>query len=891
MYFTQEDYKKIENWLHRNSVKDTEFQEALPFTGKEIVTVVQDGHNRKVNIQEFINQLYKYGVKDFLNVTNTYRANNITLKEAIRLIPAEARKEGQVITFLNTDGNWEIYQFIGKLNQWDIPTLWNNPFDWEKFVIDSILPDEEDLTKSEPDAKGNSYLSLKDRKYEPDKYSGLGRKILRRRVVEIEDPIYGTQEKNLLLQADFAEDNTVYVVRYDFTLNGQDITLPDNSYIEYEGGSIFDGNIIDRAGRLNRIVLKKNIVNGKNILTQEMVSKSNTIYEIRYDFDLRGKEIIIPEGCILQFNGGSIKNGRILFNFTILQGDILILCDCKGHLDNKIIIPDWFGFVEGDKSSAENNYTILKMCTKLLFTISSKPDSSKLYANRTMEFKAGNYYISGNSPLWLNRTEMMSIEPNYRYRSGGKFKGQGKNNTRIIMINDTESTLWFGSNEDINYPAREVDNSVAPDANDTSVMDNITFEGISFSSDLAYNNTSSKSNVSGFEWRTYGWEKNNLFLNCSFDNLDVAFDIKGYGNCDHNRWIGCTFSVFDVVWRFNNNQSVDNTAIGVNASSRKDIIQVGQYGGGDLAIVSGSLILNAAYVGNEKIDNQGAIVHRLPVNINSGPSSGDHNGTFTFEHVRIETYGSHKNLIYTEESNYNYGNIRVVFKNSSFSVTRDYINSKNYDNDIVDLKNGGTCVLDSCQLSKNHYIKCIKGVAKVNIVNCAYNESFIDNPYLLKAKCTLSNDTDLSSYIVCSNLTKTGYVNNLYTIGGGFDFEIGRLLKKQKLSSCQFLYPSYRPNTSIYMIPKCKITGINIIIPPYQTDEKHRISLKIGQDTIYNIGDFVDLKNGYNINFNFEKPFIIPDYPNNYIQFVSSGNGIPTDITQNDFVELNIKYI
>ena len=326
MYFTQEDYKKIENWLHRNSVKDTEFQEALPFTGKEIVTVVQDGHNRKVNIQEFINQLYKHGVEDFLNVTNTYRANNITLKEAIRLIPAEARKEGQVITFLNTDGNWEIYQFIGKLNQWNNSTLWNNPFDWGKFVVDSILPDEEDLTKSEPDAKGNSYLSFKDRKYEPDKYSGLGRKILRRRVVEIEDPIYGTQEKNLLLQADFAEDNTVYVVRYDFTLNGQDITLPDNSYIEYEGGSISDGNIMDRAGGLNRIVLKKNIVNGKNILTQEMVSKSNTIYEIRYDFTL-SENVTIPANCVLEFDGGSISddgegkntiNGNnCSFNYTI----------------------------------------------------------------------------------------------------------------------------------------------------------------------------------------------------------------------------------------------------------------------------------------------------------------------------------------------------------------------------------------------------------------------------------------------------------------------------------------------------------------------------------------------------------------------------------------------
>lgn len=347
MYFTQEDYKKIENWLHRNSVKDTEFQEALPFTGKEIVTVVQDGHNRKVNIQEFINQLYKHGVEDFLNVTNTYRANNITLKEAIRLIPAEARKEGQVITFLNTEGNWEIYQFTGKLNQWNNPTLWNNPFDWEKFVVDSILPDEEDLTKSAPDANGNAYLSLKNRKYEPDKYSGLGRKILRRRVVEIEDPVYGTQEKNLLLQADFAEDNTVYVVRYDFTLNGQDITLPDNSYIEYEGGSISDGNIIDRAGGLNRVVLKKNIVNGKNILTQEMVSKSNTIYEIRYDFTL-GEDVTIPNNCVLKFDGGSISGA-----YTITGSNTGILAGLVKIFDTNIILNgvwsvkelpvEWFG--------------------------------------------------------------------------------------------------------------------------------------------------------------------------------------------------------------------------------------------------------------------------------------------------------------------------------------------------------------------------------------------------------------------------------------------------------------------------------------------------------------------------------------------------------------------
>ena len=55
------------------------------------------------------------------------KINNINLEEAISSIPAENRKEGQVITFLNTIGNWEIHQFIGKLAQWDNLALWINP--------------------------------------------------------------------------------------------------------------------------------------------------------------------------------------------------------------------------------------------------------------------------------------------------------------------------------------------------------------------------------------------------------------------------------------------------------------------------------------------------------------------------------------------------------------------------------------------------------------------------------------------------------------------------------------------------------------------------------------------------------------------------------------------
>ena len=55
------------------------------------------------------------------------------------------------------------------------------------------------------------------------------------------------------------------------------------------------------------IILKKNLVNGVNTLTQEMMSATNTKYVIKYNYTL-GENITIPENCILEFDGGSIIN-------------------------------------------------------------------------------------------------------------------------------------------------------------------------------------------------------------------------------------------------------------------------------------------------------------------------------------------------------------------------------------------------------------------------------------------------------------------------------------------------------------------------------------------------------------------------------------------------------
>lgn len=67
---------------------------------------------------------------------------------------------------------------------------------------------------------------------------------------------------------------------------------------------------------LGRVYLRKNIVGDKNVLTQAMINKANTIYVIQYDYDLKEANINIPENCVLQFDGGSLSNGTIVGNNT-----------------------------------------------------------------------------------------------------------------------------------------------------------------------------------------------------------------------------------------------------------------------------------------------------------------------------------------------------------------------------------------------------------------------------------------------------------------------------------------------------------------------------------------------------------------------------------------------
>jgi hypothetical protein len=79
----------------------------------------------------------------------------------------------------------------------------------------------------------------------------------------------------------------------------------------------------------------------------EQVTKENTIYEIRYDFDLGGETVTIPSGCALKFEGGVLKNGIVDFNHCIIYADNNVVIFNSIEISNlSIIHADW---VDGSK--------------------------------------------------------------------------------------------------------------------------------------------------------------------------------------------------------------------------------------------------------------------------------------------------------------------------------------------------------------------------------------------------------------------------------------------------------------------------------------------------------------------------------------------------------------
>ena len=90
------------------------------------------------------------------------------------------------------------------------------------------LPDEEDLSTV------HGVLKFANKRYNPGAYSGLGRQYLRKNQVA---------GANVLAQSMMQWTDTIYIIQYDYQLQGETLNIPEGCVLKFEGGSIGNGTI------------------------------------------------------------------------------------------------------------------------------------------------------------------------------------------------------------------------------------------------------------------------------------------------------------------------------------------------------------------------------------------------------------------------------------------------------------------------------------------------------------------------------------------------------------------------------------------------------------------------------------------------------------------------
>lgn len=120
---------------------------------------------------------------------------------------------------------------------------------------------------------------------------------------------------------------------------------------------------------------------------QNKFNKPNTIYKVTKDLDLNHCVLTIPEGCTLQFDGGTISNGSLSGNFTKIIADSSTVIfgqqiHIEGSWDIADIYDEWFWF-DTDPSYISND-TI-----KNILALSNDSINNTIHfdANRTYYFE------------------------------------------------------------------------------------------------------------------------------------------------------------------------------------------------------------------------------------------------------------------------------------------------------------------------------------------------------------------------------------------------------------------------------------------------------------------------------------------------------------------------
>lgn len=301
-------------------------------------------------------------------------------------------------------------------------------------------------------------------------------------------------------------------------------------------------------------ILRKNWqqINGerKNVLTQEMINEPNTIYEIRYDFDLNGATITIQNNCLLRFSGGTLNNGTIVGENTAIAANkdsIFNGITLNGTFNIEKLYAEWFGVipdVETDNSSNIN-----------------KAIDNAVNINRELFFIKNTYYI--HNPIILKNK--LVISGNTGVETTTKIIYTGTKNC-CEVYNDKHITIRNISFVKDGYDKLTIDEI---DSNIIGIyfhngiyrltLDNCSFYGFGYA-------------LTGEGSKGSGMSYNNI-LNCQFRKCIIAIYFKGFSDpnvvslvsyCTYTNIENCIFS------------GMKRGAIYISVHSDLDIVNISQ---------------------------------------------------------------------------------------------------------------------------------------------------------------------------------------------------------------------------------------------------------------------------------------------------------------------------
>ena len=209
--------------------------------------------------------------------------------------------------------------------------------------------------------------------------------------------------------------------------------------VSYEEAENWGNSLLTKLKKENVARPMQYVILTDRLFFGDQVLNPNTIYEIQSCFDLKGKTVSIPNRCVLLFNGGSLKNGRIVSNDTqycYRTQDRVFDCDTTGSIEPVpyIVKASEAGLIKNNISRANSNYLILKDLIQ---------KGKNLYLD-------GTYFISFSKPIELARVfglyggELVYEQNAFRFKDGGGISVRGSS---ITVSKKSPSAFFVGSTE------------------------------------------------------------------------------------------------------------------------------------------------------------------------------------------------------------------------------------------------------------------------------------------------------------------------------------------------------------------------------------------------------------------------------------------------------------